>query len=197
MKVYQVVERRHGKVYELLDTAPPLEGLARAFARAALKRALDDLHQARAALTRAATRLQAERARAWPCCRDQRRGRNDPHPVWVQAMRTEIGRPKSSMRFSAWTATSTSVARRWSVRERNPSPITCLNLPMVASTRARVLYPDAFCHPILPFSAMNWRCPSRCVGAVSAVSLGTAVERGGTMTTASGWRSATLMVTPF
>ncbi len=30
-------------------------------------------------------------------------------------MRTEIGRPRSSMRLSAWTATSTSVARRWSV----------------------------------------------------------------------------------
>src|SRR4051794_2956731 len=43
MKVYRVVERRHGKVCELLDTAPVLEGLARAFARAALKRALDDL----------------------------------------------------------------------------------------------------------------------------------------------------------
>ena len=46
MKVYQLVERRHGKVYELLDTAPVLEGLPRAFARAALKRALDDLHHA-------------------------------------------------------------------------------------------------------------------------------------------------------
>src|SRR4051812_40147218 len=40
MKVYRVVERRHGKVCELLDTAPVLEGLARAFARAALKHAL-------------------------------------------------------------------------------------------------------------------------------------------------------------
>src|SRR3954454_4371929 len=65
MKVYRVVERRHGKVCELLDTAPVLEGLARAFARAALKRALDDLHQARIAWTRAATRRQAEQARAW------------------------------------------------------------------------------------------------------------------------------------
>jgi DNA-binding FadR family transcriptional regulator len=65
VKVYQLVQRRHGKVYELVDIAPPLEGLAMAFARAALGRALDDLHQARSALTRAATRLQAERARAW------------------------------------------------------------------------------------------------------------------------------------
>ena len=66
-------------------------------------------------------------------------GRTDPYPVRGHAMRTDSGRPSSSMRFRAWTATSTSVARRWSVRERSPSPITCLNLPMVASARARVL----------------------------------------------------------
>src|SRR3954469_8041618 len=53
---------------------------------------------------------------------------------------------------------------------------------MVASARARQLYPDAFCHPMRPFSAMSWRWRSRCVGAVSAVALGTAVERGGTRT---------------
>ncbi len=47
-----------------------------------------------------------------------------PAPAVVQATRTEIGRPRSSMRLSAWTATSTSVARRSSVREHNPSPIT-------------------------------------------------------------------------
>ncbi len=73
----------------------------------------------------------------WPCCTDQGYGRSYPSPGWFQAMRTEIGRPSSSMRFRAWTATSTSVARRWSVRERSPSPITCLNLPMAASARAR------------------------------------------------------------
>jgi hypothetical protein len=33
---------------------------------------------------------------------------------------------------------------------------------------------------------MSWMWRSRCVGAVSAVSLGTAVERGGTTTVASG-----------
>ena len=64
-------------------------------------------------------------------------GAATPAPAVVQAMRTEIGRPSSSMRLSAWTATSTSVARRSSVRERNPSPITCLNLPTPASARAR------------------------------------------------------------
>jgi len=62
-----------------------------------------------------------------------------PAPAVVQAIRTEIGRPNSSMRLSAWTATSTSVARRRSVRERSPSPMTCLNRLMAASTRARLV----------------------------------------------------------
>src|SRR6266446_6042589 len=39
-----------------------------------------------------------------------------------------------------------------------------------------------------PRSAISCRCRSRWVGAVSAVALGTALERGGTMTAASGWR---------
>ncbi len=69
--------------------------------------------------------------------RSRRVGAVAPAPLVGQAMRTEIGRPNSSMRLRAWTATPTSVARRSSVRERSPSPITCLNLPMAASTRAR------------------------------------------------------------
>ncbi len=96
------------------------------------------------------------------------------------------------MRLSAWTATATSVARRSSVCARNSSPITCFHLFMVASTRARLLYPDAFCHAMRLCRAMFWMWPSRCVGEVSAVSLGTAVARGGTTTAASGWRWATL-----
>ncbi len=40
----------------------------------------------------------------------------------------------------------------------------------------------------------RWR--SHCVGAVSAVSLGAAVDRGGKMIAASGWRSATAAETP-
>src|SRR5215217_5923727 len=43
---------------------------------------------------------------------------------------------------------------------------------------------------------MSWRWRSRWVGAVSAVRLGTAVARGGTITAASGWRSLTLAYTP-
>src|SRR3954454_9144451 len=52
------------------------------FARAALGRALDDLHQARSALTRAATRLQAERARAWITAERARVA--DCRPGWLR-----------------------------------------------------------------------------------------------------------------
>jgi len=102
-------------------------------ARLAALRQLDLLDTAPAEafdrITRMASRV------AW----SRRVGAVTPAPLGVQAMRTEIGRPSSSMRLSAWTATSTSVARRRSVRERSPSPITCLNLPMAASARARLV----------------------------------------------------------
>ncbi len=49
---------------------------------------------------------------------------------------------------------------------------------MAALARARRLYPDAFCQAIRPFSAISSRWRSRCVGAISAVSLGTAVDGG-------------------
>src|SRR3954452_300929 len=58
------------------------------------------------------------------------------------------------MRLRAWTATSTSVARRWSACARKPSPITCFHLPMAASARARLVYPDAICQAMRPCSAM-------------------------------------------
>src|SRR4051794_12600807 len=66
-------------------------------------------------------------------------GAMTPTPFWAHAMRADSGRPSSSMRFRTWTATSISVARRSSVRERSPSPITRLNRPTVASARARAL----------------------------------------------------------
>ena len=69
----------------------------------------------------------------------QKNGRNSADLFCNQATRTEIGRPKSSMRLRAWTATFTSAARRSSMRERNPSPITCLNRPVAASARARMV----------------------------------------------------------
>ena len=46
-----------------------------------------------------------------------------------------------------------------------------------------------------PLGSTRCRWRSRCVGAVAAVSLGTAVARGGTTTAAAGWRPATLAVT--
>ena len=95
------------------------------------------------------------------------------------------------MRFNARTAMTTSVPWRASVRERSVSPITRLYRLMSASTNARSLYPDAFCQCMRPRSAMSCKSLSRCVGAVSAVSLGTALERGGTITVASGCRAAT------
>ena len=88
------------------------------------------------------------------------------------------------MRFKTPAAMATSAAWRPSVRERSPSPITRFQRETSASTKARRLWPDAFCQPMRPCSAMASMCRSRCVGAVSAVSLGTAPERGGTMTAA-------------
>src|SRR3954452_2521679 len=37
-------------------------------------------------------------------------GAMPPPPFWAHAMRTDSGRPSSSMRFRTWTATSISVA---------------------------------------------------------------------------------------
>jgi len=63
---------------------------------------------------------------------------------------------------------------------------------IAVSARAGLLNPDAVCHPIRPCSAMSWRWRFRGVGSLSALRLGTAVARGGTMMAASGWRSAML-----
>ncbi len=62
-----------------------------------------------------------------------------PTRVPGHAMRTYSGRPRSSMRFSASAAMATSVARRPSVRERSPSPMTRFQRPISASTKARQL----------------------------------------------------------
>ena len=61
-----------------------------------------------------------------PCCMDQWEGRTHPYPVRGHAMRTDSGRPSSSMRFSTPTAMAASVACRPSVCERSVSPITRL-----------------------------------------------------------------------
>src|SRR4051812_41936526 len=72
-------------------------------------------------------------------------------------MRTYSGRPRSSMRFSTSAAMDTSVACRPSVRDRRPSPMTRFQRATSDSTRARQLYPDAFCQPMRPRSAMHRR----------------------------------------
>src|SRR4051812_34762043 len=114
-----------------------------------------------------------------------------PTRVAGYAVRTYSGRPKSNMRFRTLVAMATSVACRPSVCEHSPPPITHFQRAISASTRARQLYPDARCQPMRPRSAIHRRCRSRCVGVVSAASLGTAFARGGTTTAAAGWRAAT------
>ncbi len=60
-------------------------------------------------------------------------------PIVPHTMRTEVGRPKSSIRLSTWTATAISAFWRASVWECKPLPMTCLNRPIAASTRDRLL----------------------------------------------------------
>src|SRR3954464_4330286 len=117
-------------------------------------------------------------------------GALSPTRVPGYAMRTYSGRPSSSIRFSTSTAMATSLACRPSVWKRRPSPMTRFQREISPSTRARQPYPDARCQPMRPRSAIHRRCRSRCVGAVPAVSLGTALARGGTTTAAAGWRAA-------
>ena len=50
--------------------------------------------------------------------------------------------------------------RRWSVRERSASPITRFRRLIADSAKARQVYPDRFCQPMRPRSAMLWRCRS-------------------------------------
>jgi len=48
------------------------------------------------------------------------------------------------------------------------------------------LYPDAVCQFMRPLAVITWMWRSRWLGALAAVSRGTALARGGTMTAASG-----------
>ncbi len=74
-----------------------------------------------------------------------------------------LGRP-ALVRMRAHPPPVFHVLRMRNLDRLRPSPITCFHLFMVASARARLLYPDAFCHAMRPCSAMCWRWPSRCVG---------------------------------
>src|SRR3954462_2901997 len=96
------------------------------------------------------------------------------------------------MPVAAVVHTITSIACCPSVWKRRPSPTTRFHREMSDSTRARQLYPEARCQPRRPRSAIHRRSRSRCVGAVSAVLLGTAFARGGTTTPEAGWQAANL-----
>ena len=60
------------------------------------------------------------------CCTDLGVHALRPRPIVAYAMRTDFGRPHSSMRFRTLTAMATSVACRDTVRNRWASPITRL-----------------------------------------------------------------------
>ena len=87
--------------------------------------------------------LKPSRASAW--CMDQRCERNDPNPgagVRRCGHSSDVPAPTTIQRMAA---TSTSVARRTSIRERRPSPSTCFHadcrLDLCAPTVARGFLP--------------------------------------------------------
>src|SRR4051794_7185697 len=60
------------------------------------------------------------------CCVEEEEAKEPPFPTIDQATRTELGRPRSSIRLRTWAAEVTSVARTSSLWKRNLSPMTCL-----------------------------------------------------------------------
>src|SRR3954453_4026582 len=72
-------------------------------------------------------------------------GSLSPTRVAGYAVRTYSGRPRSNIRFRTLLVMATSVACRPSVCERSPPPMTRFQRAISASTRARQLYPEAFC----------------------------------------------------
>ena len=131
--------------------------------------------------------------RTWPCCTDQGWRRNDPDPV-LGSYDADGLRASQLQHAVQDLDRDVHLSRPTLVRtQAQPVPDHALEPANGGlAARARFVYPDAVCQAILPFSAISSRWRSRCVEAVSAVALGTAVERGGTMTAAAGWRSATL-----
>ncbi len=105
-------------------------------------------------------------------------GRGCLASVMVRAMRTKIVCFHTRTWSGAWMATFAPVVRRRSVRKRSRRRVAdgVLLFPHIRSTMFR-----------------GWL--SRCMGAVSAASLGTAMGRRGTMIAASGWRGVTAVGT--
>ena len=100
-------------------------------------------------------------------------------------MRTYSGRPSSSMRFSTLTAMATSLACRPSVASaavaNHPFPARNVGFDESAPVVARGFLPS---HAAVLGNDLNVPVALGCV--VPAVWLGTAPERGGTITSASG-----------
>ncbi len=94
--------------------------------------------------------------------------------------------PKLVMMFMALQPTAASTFWAGRLRARRLRPISVLYLSIAISPKDRLAYWTARCQPSRPRSAIIWMCRSRCVGALAAVSLGTAVARGGMITAASG-----------
>jgi hypothetical protein len=70
------------------------------------------------------------------CCTEEEEAREPPSPAADHATRTELGRPRSSIRLSTWAAIATSVARASSLWKRSPLPMTCFQRANWPSTPA-------------------------------------------------------------
>jgi hypothetical protein len=70
------------------------------------------------------------------CCTEEEVASEPPFPAVDQATRTELGRPRSSIRLRTWAAMATSVARASSLWKRSPSPMTCFQRANWPSTPA-------------------------------------------------------------
>ena len=124
---------------------------------------------------------------------DQGCGRNNPTPVRDQAMRTQLGRPRSIMRLRAWVATATSVA---DARPCASAPVADHLLP----PRDGGLGPGSLrvpgrllpAHPAVRRDELEMTVALRRFGLGHLV--GTAIARGATMTAAVGWRSCDAVV---
>src|SRR4051812_21937031 len=127
-----------------------------------------------------------------PCCTDHGWGRNDPYPV-LGSCDADVGRA-SQLQHAVQDLDRHVHLRRPTLVCVRAQPIP--DHALVASDgglgAGPVRVPGRHLPPPAAPLSDELKVRSRWVGAVSAVALGTAVERGGTMTAAAGWLSATL-----
>ena len=117
--------------------------------------------------------------------------RISPRDDGDQATFPVVGMPRLVMGLMTAQATLASAFCAGRVRARRLRPIGTLNRSIATSTNDLLPYWTARCQPSRPRSLIVWMWRSRRVGALWAVSLTTAVARGGMITSASGARSAT------